>query len=221
LKEGVDTLLLDTTTFTHETLLVIFRLLHFKRSSFKRLYISYVGAKAYSTNEEDLSRKWLSSGISEVRTIMGYPGVMSPARENHLIILFGFESERTRSLIEHLQFDLVSLGFGSKDGSIDKTHYELNHERHKTLMESFIFTKEFSIDLTDPFKAKSDIETYISNFSDNNIVLAPMNNKISTVGAALVAIENPRIQLIYAKAIEYNVIGYSEANDQCFIYEIW
>ncbi|MDZ7646707.1 MAG: hypothetical protein U5K54_05715 [Cytophagales bacterium] len=52
LKEGIETLLLDTTTFTHETLLVIFRLLHFKKSSFKRLYISYVGAKAYSTNEE-------------------------------------------------------------------------------------------------------------------------------------------------------------------------
>ncbi|MDZ7646706.1 MAG: hypothetical protein U5K54_05710 [Cytophagales bacterium] len=75
--------------------------------------------------------------------------------------------------------------------------------------------------MTDPFKAKSDIETYLSNFGNNNIVLAPMNNKISTVGAALVAIENPRIQLIYAKAIEYNVIGYFEANDECFIYEIW
>jgi len=221
LKNNIANILLDTTTFTHETLLAIFRLLCFKKSSFNNLFITYVGAKDYSVNETELSKKWLSSGISEIRTIMGYPGVMSPARENHLVILFGFEFNRTNSLIDHLQFDKVSLGFGKKGKSIGSNHHDLNYERHSELMKKYTQAYKFELDLTDPFKAKEDIKNYLSEFSGDNIVIAPMNNKLSTIGASLVAIENQRIQLIYAKAIEYNVIGYSRPMDETYLFQIW
>lgn len=221
LRNNVETILLDTTTFTHETLLVIFRLLCFKKSSFKNLFITYVGAKNYSVNETELNEKWLSAGISEIRTIMGYPGVNSPARKNHLVVLFGFEFNRTNSLIDHLQFDKVSLGFGKVTNSISSKHYELNRKRHSDLMENYIHAKKFELDLTDPFKAKECIESYLSEYTDDNIVLAPMNNKLSTIGASLVAIENPKIQLIYAKAIEYNVSGYSEPMDTAYLFKVW
>lgn len=221
LKSHVDTILLDTTTFTHETLLVLFRLLCFKKSAFKNLFITYVGAKDYSLNETELADKWLSKGISEIRTIMGYPGVMSPARENHLVVLFGFEKNRTNNLIDHSQFEKVSLGFGTKTNSINSKHYDLNYERHCELMNKYTHASKFELNLTDPFRAKEDIEKYLSDFSGDNIVIAPMNNKISTIGASLVAIDNPRVQLIYAKAIEYNVIGYSQPMDSVYLYKIW
>lgn len=48
-----------------------------------------------------------------------------------------------------------------------------------------------------------------------------MNNKLSTIGASLVAIDNPRVQLIYAKAIEYNVIGYSKPMNETYFFQIW
>ncbi len=221
LKNNVDSVLLDTTTFTHETLLVLFRLLSFKKSSFKNLFITYVGADDYSFNELELSKKWLSKGISEIRTIMGYPGVMSPARENHLVVLFGFERDRTNSLIDHLQFEKVSLGFGAKTNSISSKHYNLNYERHCELMKKYTNASKFELDLTDPYKAKEDIENYLSNFFEDNIVIAPMNNKLSTIGASLVAIANQRVQLIYAKAIEYNAIGYSKPMDSTYLFKIW
>ncbi len=221
LKENIDTILLDTTTFTHETLLVLFRLLFFKKSCFKNLFISYVGADDYSFNELELSKKWLSKGISEIRTIMGYPGVMSPARDNHLVVLFGFERDRTNSLIDHLQFEKVSLGFGAKTNSISSKHYNLNYERHCELMKKYTNASKFELDLTDPYKAKEDIENYLSNFFEDNIVIAPMNNKLSTIGASLVAIANQRVQLIYAKAIEYNAIGYSKPMDTAYLFKIW
>lgn len=161
LKNNVGTILLDTTTFTHETLLAIFRLLCFKKSSFKKLFITYVGAEDYSLNETELSKKWLSKGISEIRTIMGYPGVISPARENHLVVLFGFELNRTNSLIDHLQFEKVSLGFGTKTNSISSNHYKLNYERHCELMKKYTHANKFDLDLTDPFKAKEGIQNYL------------------------------------------------------------
>lgn len=221
LKNSVETVLLDTTTFTHETLLALFRLISFKKSSFKNLYISYVGAKDYSLNEPIPSKKWLSKGISDIRTIMGYPGVMSPARKNHLVVLFGFEEERTNSLIDHLQFESVSLGFGRQSSSISDQHYDLNYKRHCELMKKYTHAKKFDLDLTDPFKAKKDIENYLSVFTGDNIVIAPMNNKLSTIGASLFAIDNPRVQLIYAKAIEYNAIDYSKPMDEVYLYHIW
>ena len=49
-----------------------------------------------------------------------------------------------------------------------------------------------------------------------NTVIAPLNTKISTIGADLAALENENIQLAYAKPNIYNVDGYSIPNE--FIY---
>ena len=53
-----------------------------------------------------------------------------------------------------------------------------------------------------------------------NTVIAPMNNKISTVGAALAALKNPNIQISYAQADIYNVVGYSMPNDDYYLGEL-
>jgi hypothetical protein len=47
-----------------------------------------------------------------------------------------------------------------------------------------------------------------------------LNNKISTIGAGLAAIENESIQLTYAKPAIYNVEGYSKANDDIYIFDL-
>lgn len=46
-----------------------------------------------------------------------------------------------------------------------------------------------------------------------NLVVAPMNSKISTLGAALAARVNPDIQLCYAPAVTYNFENYSKPCD--------
>jgi hypothetical protein len=217
---NIETILLDTTTFTHETLLVIYRLLEFKKDKFKNLYIAYASASGYSLDTNDSAEKWLSSGISKLRTIIGYPGVSSPARDNHLIVLFGFESDRTKSLIEELQFDTISLGFGSIGKSIDSDLQKMNCERHTSLMGYFSNANMFELSLIDPFETKLTIEKQISKYPNHNTVIAAMNTKISTIGAALVAIDNPKVQLIYAKPIEYNVLNYSTPSENCFLYKM-
>lgn len=222
LKDGnINNIVLDTTTFTHETLLVIFRLLHFKKDKYKSLIITYVGAKDYSVNENDQEKKWLSNGISSIRSVLGYPGVMSPARDNHLVVLFGFESDRTKALIESFQFDTISLGFGAKEKSIDISHQGINYERHCELMKYFQNAHKFEMSLIDPIETKNNIIAQIDKFPNHNTVIAPMNNKLSTIGAALVSIERSRVQLIYAKPVEYNVNGYSEARDDFYYYSIF
>ena len=216
----VGTVFLDTTTFTHETLLVMIRLLHFRRNRYAQLFIGYVGANDYSIHEDSLEEKWLSNGISEIRSVLGYPGSLSPARHYHLIVLFGFESERTRKLIEEYQFDVVSIGFGEKGKSINNSFQQLNCDRHEELLEAYPFAESFQVSLTNPNETKLEILKQVAKYPDHNTVIAAMSNKLSTVGIALAAIDNRKIQLIYPKAISYNVNGYSTPADDFYLYEI-
>jgi len=210
-------ILLDSTTFTHETLLVLVRLLAIKSEFLGHIYISYVGAQNYSTNTKSDDEKWLSKGIKEIRTVLGYGGITDPTRKNHLLILFGFESERTRKIIEEYEYDLITLGFSNSP--ILSSHQKINARRHKDLIKEYPNAKEVEFSLIDPETTKKEILEYLSgeNYINANTVIAPLNNKLSTIGAGLAAIENQNIQIAYAKPNIYNIEGYSEACDDFYL----
>ncbi len=216
----LNNVIVDTSTFTHENLLILLRILVVKKEKIKNLFLSYVGASDYDIHQPKPDLKWLSSGISSIRSVVGYPGVISPARNNHLIVLFGFESSRTQILIDHLEFNELSLGFGPEDKSISNEHYWLNRKRHEVLLNRYSRAHSFTFGLRDPFESQDDIEKQIEKFPDHNIVIVAMNNKISTIGAGLAAIANPKIQIIYAKPIEYNINGYSTSKDEVFTHKL-
>ncbi|MPM08893.1 hypothetical protein SDC9_55209 [bioreactor metagenome] len=211
---------IDTTTFTHETLLVLFRILHLRKEDLGDIRICYVGAKEYSTNMKNETDKWLSKGVDEIRTILGYPGFTDPTKKNHLIILFGFEFERTKKIIEEYEFDVITLGFG--DEPIQDNHMKINCERHMRLLVEHPDAREFRFSLKNPIQTKIQLLQYINleELNGYNTVIAPLNNKLSTLGAGLAAIENENIQLAYAKATIYNTEGYSVPNDDIYYSKI-
>jgi ribosomal protein S15P/S13E len=213
-------IVIDTTTFTHETLLVLLRILHLRISDLGQISVCYVGAKEYSTNMKDESNKWLSKGVDEIRTILGYPGFTDPTKENHLIILFGFEFERTKKIIEEYEFDIITLGFG--DEPIQNNHMRINYERHQRLLKEHPEAREFKFSLRDPINTKAQLLKYVKSkeLIGLNTVIAPLNNKLSTIGAGLAAIANEDIQLAYAKATIYNTAGYSTPNEDIYYCKI-
>lgn len=214
--------LIDSTTFTHETLLILLKIFELDQNFLGELYIVYVGASGYSINEINEADKWLSKGIKTIRTILGYSGFTDPTAKNHLMILFGFESERTKKIIDEYEYEYVSLGFGDVDESIQDNHQKLNFERHKKLLEDYPNAKEFSFSLVNPYDTKNALLKHISKYKyeNYNTVIAPLNNKISTIGACLAAIENSDIQLAYAQPLIYNIDGYSEPNNQIYFFQL-
>lgn len=212
--------LLDTTTFTHEGLLMLVKLLQLRLKDNDKLLLCYNGAKDYSYKETNPEEKWLSKGINKIRSILGYPGLLDPSKKNHLIILFGFESERTSRLIDIFEYDLVSLAFGSKAASITETHQQLNATRHEELLNLYPTANKFEISLVDAKDTKAQILAYVKNYSEYNTVIAPMNNKISSIGAGLAAMQNPEIQLCYVTANQYNLESYSQPSDNCYLFEV-
>lgn len=212
-------ILIDITTFTHETLLILLKAIEINRELLNKVYIAYVGAGDYSYNLTDDGEKWLSKGIKTIRTVLGYPGLTDPSKKNHLMILFGFESERTKRIIEEYEFDKISLGFAKISESVQSNHYKINYARHKELLNEFPNASEFQFSLIDAAQTKKDILDYLktNQLEDLNTVIAPLNTKISTLGAGLAAIENEKIQLAYAKPNIYNVNGYAKANEDIYL----
>jgi len=68
---------------------------------------------------------------------------------------------------------------------------------------------EFTFAGYDAVNTKRTIQEIVENTRDFNTVIAPMNTKISTLGAAMVALEDESVQICYAQANIYNASHYS------------
>lgn len=218
---GKSNLLIDSTTFTHESLLVLLKLLSIKREFFGTINFAYVAADEYSIKSNSDEDKWLSKGVQKIRTVLGYPGFTDPTQKNHLLILFGFESERTKRLIEEYEFENISLGFGDIKNSIQSNHQKINFDRHQKLLNEYPNANKFIFSLTNPIETKNQILDYLDDvrFKNLNTVIAPLNNKLSTLGAGLAAISNENLQLAYAKPNLYNINGYSKPSNSIYLSE--
>ena len=214
--------LVDITTFTHETLLIAVQLLSRFFSSRDEVRFVYTIAAEYDpgTPPED---KWLSKGIEHVRSILGFPGTLLPGRDTHLILLHGFETERSKNLIAEFEPVLLSLGKPQEATPIASRHYAANRRVHAEVLDyakNVADVREFSFTTDEPEACAEALCAEAIVEENSNVIVAPMNTKISTLGALLAARRLPRIQLCYAQPSTYNVRNYSTASDDCYIFTL-
>jgi len=216
---------IDTTTFTHEQLLIFLKVLSEAKVD-RKFVFGYTGAEEYSINSEP-ENVWLSRGVSQIRSILGFPGKFLPSRKLHLIVLVGFEHERAKFVIEQFEPQILTLGLCKPSQSISESHHEKNQKFFeevkkfvdvRTSIYSEIDTFEFSG--TDPFLTSQEILHKIGMSKTYNTVICPMNTKISTVGVGLAAIKDETIQVCYSRAITYNESGYSSPSNQVTVFAV-
>lgn len=207
--------LIDATGFSHELLVIVIGLLN-NENKLPNCTILYTGADEYSFNT-DPTQKWLSRGVLDVRSILGFPGEMLPSKGLHLVIMAGFEVERAAEIITRYEPEILSIGVGGKDHSVSNEHHDYNVQSHKEIIALLqrmrgasdnIFEFEFSC--IDPILTRDKILSHTNQYNNYNTVVCPLNTKLSTIGATLAAIENPKIQLCYSQPREYNIHGYSK-----------
>lgn len=221
-KDGcAENILIDVTALTHETLLILLRLLRLICHQ-KHIVGTYANASAYSIGD-DVKYKWLSRGIGEVRSVLGYPGQITPARKTHLILIVGYEHERAAGLIDSIEPSSIALGYGRSGSATTEKDKDANeHYTHlvNQMVTSFSDIRLFEIPCDDPYGTCNKLREEIGKAGDVNIVIAPMNNKLSTIGAAWAAFENDKIQICYAKALSYNYFNYSLPGSYCYIVDM-
>ena len=206
--------LVDITTFTHEALLILLRLLQRIRKG--SVVLAYAIADEYSVGLPT-EQKWLSKGITDIRSVLGYPGDSKPSRKSHLIVLVGYEGDRAERLLDEYQPNVISLGFGQEGTGTATQHEPLNRLAFARLASKVSKYNEFEFSCVDIATVESVISAQAALFPDCNVVIAPMNSKLSTVGVAGAAFRNNNIQLCYAGASQYNIEGYSRPGSRCIL----
>ena len=201
--QELERIAIDITTFTHEQLLILLGLLRRMRCPTVRCL--YSGAAAYMTS----TQRWLSEGIAETRSVLGFSGDLSIRSGSKLVVLVGFEWERARRLIEAYDPTSLALGLGRRVDAIEDEHYKANERFYAKLINYYPDATSFEFSCNDPLATSKVIATQCADY-EFAAVVAPLNTKISTVGAALAAFDDPRIQLCYAQAAVYNCNSYSK-----------
>lgn len=207
-------LVIDISTFTRESLLILIKFFYLNKNSFNEIYLFYRAAEVSGE---------LSSMINQIRSVLGYMGELDQSKPLHLILLSGFEFHRAKEMIETIQPDYISIGYGEKSSSISKDLYLKNIEFKNQLLSfcnEYKNIQEFTHSLISIESVTKKINKVISKNPEHNFVLAPLSNKISTIGIALTAIKNPSIQICYSEVSNYNVNGYSKPLDMCFLQKI-
>lgn len=202
---------LDITTFTRESLIMSIGILFHKREYISDLSLLYTPASK-------MSEDWLSRGFRSVRSVLGFPGERSSLKPLHIVVMTGFELERAKYIIDEYEPDLISIGVGNSDESINPEFYGRNQKFVNDLTNYYgSIVNNFNFSLIDPIKTANELECYTNQYRQYNTVVAPMNNKISTVGAALYGLKHEEVQICYLPAEEYNTNNYSEAAESIYL----
>ncbi|MCY4348118.1 MAG: hypothetical protein OXC17_15210 [Aestuariivita sp.] len=196
--------LLDITCFRREELLILVRSVvnYFNRTRLEKTYFVYSVASSMGT--------WLSNSVREVRPVIGYPGDVSITKKTHLILLAGVEYHRALAVIQAYEPYSISLGTVPEDQAVNSEIFKRNEELRVWLKRNFEqVLQTFHFPATDPMALKCQLRKFISEFSDYNVVIAPLNTKLSTLAAGALAVSKPEIQLCYAEVNVYNAGDYS------------
>lgn len=214
---------IDITTFTHEILLMILAIFHDKYPNTK-ITCGYVNAESYSIDKDDPQKKWLSRGIGSVRSVLGYSGDFKPSQSNHLILIVGYEYDRAVGIINSIDPMFLTLGYNEADHATTDQHRDASAQYARLVRQMaicFDSINDFAVPCDNPYDAYLEICKYLDRIGKNvNITIVPMNNKLSTVGAALVGLTRPEIQISYAPALVYNTSTYSKAGNMCYLFPL-
>ena len=212
-EQAVETkpsLVIDITCMPRELLGMLLFAVWVYRECFPRVFVTYVAApvNGYATQNPKLPEgdKWLSRGVTTVRTIVGYPGGFRGERPTHLIVLVGHEFERLVAIAEYVEPSRLTIG--------------AEEEATSTVLGAGVLSQEVAQRLRDriqvpdigdiSFSASSikdviaSLERLDFNVSEENVALVAMNTKLASVGAALFSLANRSVRMVYAVPSEYN-----------------
>lgn len=202
---------IDVSTFTREAIFLMIRIID-ELGIFHRVHFFYARASAYSLGSKP-GEEWLSRGVSGVRSVLGYPGNLTPGRPLHLIILLGIEFDRAMRLCEDFEPNYVSIGIGAGDRAFDREVTRRVESVGEKMKQYNASCSTFNFSTVDAIQSAQDIGEVAKKTPGFNGIIAAMSNKISTVGVALAGIINKELQLAYAEPIEYNIDNYSAPGD--------
>lgn len=222
-------ILIDISTMMRETMLMLLGLLHQMHPQFDELRIAYNSAN-YPESDDDAEGDtevdendlpWLSYGVSDVRSVVSYPGNIDLSGDRHLLILMGFEVSRAEGIIYARDPAYLSIGYDAPGHSTTKRNAKLN----KYFVDELKSRASGPVNLFAIFPDDADataaaIQREINLVGMGKPIVAGMNTKVATCGAAIAAWSNPSIELVYAQPALYNFKDYSRPTNEIYLFTL-
>lgn len=205
-------IVVDVSTMTHETALMVVAGVSELAPRWSDLRYAYNAAGQYGGNDRDNSQRWLSRGIQCVRSVVGYSGLWSPGDRATLVALPGFDLERVRRIVDEIEPDRVIVGVARPSQPEHQWMYARNHEVARSITAARDGVV-FEYGALDPIDAAMQVAKALEGV-DHNVIIAPLNTKVSTIAVGMLALANSDWQVCYAPALVYN-IHYSK-HSECF-----
>lgn len=201
---------IDITTFPRQALLLLIHYVdkHPHRGVIRLLYGE---PKRYATEARKKEDRWLTRGVTSVKSVPQFGGVQFPRRAKLLAVILGHEGERTHITVRRHQPDKLIL--------IPQGH----QQHHKGLREIAERENEQIISIYGqesfwksglPSRGVVEAERVIKKIYGqhrytHNMFLAPNGTKLQLIGAYLACRRLPEIQITYAVPAIYNWQKYS------------
>lgn len=205
----------DITCFPRDVLLLILYVL-WSLSRLDQVVCVYNVAQDYSTQQSETAEKWLSKGVSSVSPVIGYRGVLRPDRPLQVVGLVGFDDQRVMQIADILSPN--SLVFAHGDTQLKEREWLVSQSRDAVnmLLSQFDESRQDTFICEDGQSVSAMLDRARAAKPDYNLVVVPMNNKISTLFAATYCLKNRDVQICYGGALIYNHSHYSQESDKFF-----
>jgi hypothetical protein len=205
----------DITCFPRDVLLLILYVL-WSLSRLDQVVCVYNVAKDYSTEQSEISKKWLSKGVSSVSPVIGFRGVLRPDRPLQVVGLVGFDDQRVTQIADILSPS--SLVFAHGDTQLKEREWLVSQGKDAVglLLNRFDESRQDTFICEDGQSVSAMLDRARAAKPDYNLVIVPMNNKISTLFAATYCLKSRDVQICYGGALIYNHSHYSEESDKFF-----
>lgn len=185
---------LDITTMPRN---IIWALLFFIKQQNNKIHYIYHQPQKYAN-------EWISKEPDIPRLLFKHSGIMKLGCPIALIILTGFDPERTRQLVNFYEPKFVALGLQTGD-QFDNTKRN-NEEEHMNACRGLTNVIPFKMDAYTNDQGFSSIEKQLITLSSNyNIIATSLGPKISALSLYYCYHKNPEIALCYIPCKEYNI----------------
>lgn len=192
-----DKIFLDITTMSRN---IVWSLLYFLKAKVRTVDIIYHTPETYNND-------WISREPEQPRLLFKHSGIYDLAKKTALVIVTGFDEERTKYMLYKYEPQKVYLLV--QDGEQFNNKERNNESIHRLVCEDFGLNKDCiiskSINSYSSDFGFDTLESVIQEESLSNIILASFGPKPSAVAAYRCHMQHPEIALCYLPCKDYNI----------------
>jgi len=145
----------------------------------------------------------LTRGVEQITTTPNFFGRPSLEKENLLILLLGFEPERSLAVWRHFNpaKTVALITNPPRYGNLDYLKYARENNSY-LLSQPSVEVRDVPAD--NPYAVKSVLEAiYNDTRGSLNMVIGPFGTKPQTVGVFLFCLEHTKVQVVYSFPVTY------------------